>query len=284
METALIDLHTHSTASDGSDTPSQLLRLAEEKGLAAIALCDHDTISGLPEFLETKSSVEAVPGIEFSTLLFSKEIHILGLYVDHTCEELRAPLEHLRQKRLERNKLIIERLHAAGFPITEKDVAEYAAGESIGRPHIARVLVEKGCFESMQAVFEKCLKRGRPFYLPKDFLQPDEIIRLIHQAGGLAFWAHPLHERRGARAYIRKMLKKMMSFGLDGVEGYYSLFTEQHHALTLSVAEELGLPVSGGSDYHGKNQPTISLGTGGGNLQIPYTVLEKIKQYRTKQQ
>ncbi len=275
-----IDLHTHSTASDGSDSPAELIRLAEEKGLGAVALCDHDTVSGNAEFLAAAESspVEAVPGIEFSTLLFHKDVHILGLYIDHTCEALRQPLEHLRQKRLERNKQMIYRLRTAGFMISEEDVAAFAGGESIGRPHIARALVEKGYFETIQAAFAKCLKRGTPFYIPKDFLQPDEVIRLIHEAGGLAFWAHPLHERRGARAYIRKLLKQMIGWGLDGVEGYYSLFTEEHQALTQSVAAELGILVSGGSDYHGKNQPTISLGTGGGHLRIPYSVLEKIKE------
>ncbi len=279
----MIDLHTHSTASDGSDTPSELLKHAEETGLEAVALCDHDTVSGIAEFLETAKSgtVEAVPGIEFSTRLFHKDVHILGLLIDHTCEALRQPLDFLRQKRQERNGQILEKLRTGGFDISAEDVAAFAGGESVGRPHIARALVEKGYFETIQSAFAKCLKRNTPFYVQPQFLPPDEIIRLIHQAGGLAFWAHPLHERKGDRSYLRKMLKQMIGWGLDGVEGYYSLFTERQQAISQSVAEELGILISGGSDYHGKNQPSIRLGTGLGNLQIPYSVLEKIKSEKT---
>ena len=275
-----IDLHTHSTASDGSDTPVQLLKNAENAGLAAVALCDHDTVSGLEEFEKAAQYrfIEAIPGIEISTSLFKKEVHIVGLYIDRTCESLHAPLVQLRQERIIRNIQIIERLYNAGFKITEEDVAEFSKGESVGRPHIARALVKKGYFETVQSAFVKCLKRGAPFYLPRKFLTLEESIRIIHEAGGLAFWAHPMHERRGDRAFLRKFLKEMMRFGIDGVEGCYSLFTERQQAITQSVAGELGLLLSGGSDYHGTNQPTISLGTGAGNLYVPYEFLAKIKE------
>lgn len=274
-----IDLHTHSTASDGSDTPAKLLKNAESAGLAAVALCDHDTVSGLEEFEKAAESspLEAIPGVEISTMLFKKEVHIVGLYVDRKSEYIQAPLAQLRQNRIERNNKLIERLYNAGFRITPEDVAEFAQGESVGRPHIARALVKKGYFETVQAAFAKCLKRGTPFYIPRQFLPPDESIRIIHEAGGLAFWAHPMHERRGDRAFLRKFLKEMMQWGLDGVEGCYSLFTERQQAISQSVAEELGLLLSGGSDYHGSNQPTIALGTGLGNLHVPYSFLEKIK-------
>lgn len=274
-----IDLHTHSTASDGSDSPTKLLENAVSVGLSAVALCDHDTISGLEEFEQAAKEmpIEAIPGIEISTSLFSKEVHIVGLFVDRTSEHLNAPLALLRQNRDERNKKLIERLNSAGFEITHNDVAEFAQGESVGRPHIARALVKKGYFESVQSAFAKCLKRGTPFYIPRQYLPPDESIRIIHQAGGLAFWAHPMHDRRGDRAFLRKFLKELMRWGIDGVEGCYSLFTERQQAISQSVAAELGLLLSGGSDYHGSNQPTISLGIGMGNLHVPYEFLERIK-------
>lgn len=278
-----IDLHTHSTASDGGDTPQNLLNHAKEAGLKAIALTDHDTVFGIRPFLEYAAAIdmEAIPGIEISTFLFKKEIHILGLFIDDSAKSLLEPLAYLRQTRIDRNRKMMERLRSAGFLITDDDVNEFAQGDSIGRPHIARALVKKGYFETVQEAFAKCLKRGTPFYIPRNFLAPNQSIRIIREAGGLAFWAHPLHERRGDRAFLRKFLKQLMGWGLNGVEGYYSLFTERQHAITLSVAEELGLLVSGGSDYHGSNQPTISLGTGRGDLRIPYSVLEKIREYRT---
>ena len=279
-KTPLVDLHTHSTASDGSDSPSQLLKTAEEAGLAAVALCDHDTVSGLEEFetAAATSSVEAIPGIEISTQLFKKEVHIVGLFVNRNSTALLEPLQYLRQARLDRNRQVIERLRTAGFMITEEDVAEFAAGESIGRPHIARALVKKGYFEDIYGAFAKCLKRGTPFYVPRKYLSPEESIRLIHEAGGLAIWAHPMHERRGDRAFLRKFLKEMIPWGLDGLEGYYALFTERQQAIAQAVAGELDLAISGGSDYHGVNQPSISIGNGQGNLMIPCSVLDALKQ------
>lgn len=275
-----IDLHTHSTASDGSDTPSQLLKNAVSIGLSAVALCDHDTIAGLEEFEDAAKNmpIEAVPGVEISTMLFKKEVHIVGLFVDRKADCLKEPLALLRKNREERNDRLIERLYNAGFEITKDDVAEFAQGESVGRPHIARALVKKGYFENVQAAFAKCLKRGTPFYIPRQYLPPDESIHMIHQAGGLAFWAHPMHERRGDRSFLRKFLKEMMRWGIDGLEGCYSLFTERQQAISQLVAQELGLLLSGGSDYHGTNQPTISLGTGTGNLHVPYEFLDKIKE------
>lgn len=281
--TRLIDLHTHSTASDGSDSPRELLKNAVNAGLAAVALCDHDTISGLEEFENAAKeypSLEAVPGVELSTRLFKKEIHIVGLCIDRTCPALVEPLAYLRQSRLTRNKSIIERLQTAGFMITEDDVATFAQGESAGRPHIARTLVEKGYFENVQAAFIKCLKPGTPFYVGREFLPPEQCIQMIHDAGGLAIWAHPMHERRGDRAFLRKFLKQLIGWGLDGVETRYALFTERQQAITNSVAEELGLLKSGGSDYHGINQPTIRLGIGTGSLEVPYDFLTAIQERR----
>lgn len=276
-----IDLHTHSNASDGSDTPAALLKNANDAGLAAIALCDHDTVSGLEEFENAAKEypeLEAVPGVELSTRLFSKEVHIVGLYIDRTCPALAEPLSYLRQSRLTRNKRILERLQTAGFMVTEEDVSVFAQGESAGRPHIARALVEKGYFETVQQAFVKCLKPGTPFYVGREFLPPDQCIQMIHDAGGLAIWAHPMHERRGDRAFLRKFLKQMMGWGLDGMETRYALFTERQLAITNAVADELGLLKSGGSDYHGANQPTIQLGVGTGNLEVPYDFLAALKE------
>jgi len=279
-----IDLHTHSSASDGSDSPSLLVQNAIRCGLKAVALCDHDTVSGLAEFLSEakKQDFEAVPGIEISTRLFKKEIHIVGLFVNHTAPSLLEPLAYLKQTRIDRNRKMIGRLQNGGYQITEDDVARFAQGGSSGRPHIARALVEKGYFEDVHSAFVKCLKPGSPFYIPRDFLPPEQSIRIIHEAGGLAFWAHPMHERKGDRAFLKKFLRELIGWGLDGIEGYYALFTERQHGLTLAMAKELHLLVSGGSDYHGINQPSIQLGRGRGDLMIPYSVLQRIKDFRSK--
>ena len=283
--TRLIDLHTHSVASDGSDTPAILLKNARDAGLSAVALCDHDTVSGLEEFENAATAypdIEAIPGVELSTRLFKKEVHIVGLYVNRNCPALTEPLVFLRQSRLTRNKRIIELLRTAGYMISEDDVASFAQGESAGRPHIARALVAKGYFEDIQSAFTKCLKPNTPFYVGKEFLPPDQCIQIIHAAGGLAFWAHPMHERRGDRSFLRKFLKQLMGWGLDGLECRYALFTERQQAITNSVAEELNLLKSGGSDYHGQNQPTIHLGSGTGSLEVPYEYLEAIREHLKK--
>ncbi len=278
---SMIDLHMHSSASDGSDTPSELAEKCSRAGLKAAALSDHDTVSGVPEFLEAakKYAFEAIPGVEISTRLYDKELHMIGLFIDPTSGELEKALSKLRNGRLERNHLIIQKLRFAGYNIAEEDVFKAAKGESVGRPHIAQILVAKGYFKSVQDVFCTCLKKGAKFYVPRYYLNPSESIRVIHESGGIAIWAHPLHGARGERAYLRKFIRKLQPCGLDGMETYYSSFTGEQQRLALSQAAEFGLLCSGGSDYHGKNRPGTELGTGGGNLHVPYALVEKMHHF-----
>ncbi len=277
-----IDLHTHSTASDGSDTPSEIIQLAVQKNLAAVALCDHDTVSGIPEFLDAArgGETEAVPGLEISTCLYNHEVHIVGLFIDHECTELRELCTRMRRIREERNEKILYLLHTGGYEITAEDVAEFAVGESAGRPHMARALVKKGYFETVQQAFAKCLKRNTPFYVPRSsYVTQEEAIHAIHAAGGLAFWAHPLNSGSGTgRSKLKKFLKNMIAYGLDGLEGYYSLYTEYQQGLANAVAEEMGILVSGGSDYHGQSQPAVSMGSGLGKLAVPEEVFFRMKE------
>lgn len=274
-----IDLHTHSSASDGSDSPEMLLEKACGLGLSAIALCDHDTVSGLDEFLEAAGSrsITAVPGVEISTRLYQKELHIVGLFIHHRNGRLLEALESVRASREKRNKLMVAGLNAAGYDISYDEVAALAGGESVGRPHIAGLLIRKGYFQTFQDAFDHCLKRGTRTYVPRELMTPQEGIRLIHEAGGLAIWAHPIYRQTSERFFLRKFLKKLIAAGLDGVEAYYSMFSEEQRDLVCSVADELGLLISGGSDYHGTNQPGISLGSGCGNLKVPAFLLEKMK-------
>lgn len=282
---ATVDLHVHSTASDGTETPSALIAEAEAKGLAALALCDHETTAGLEEFEEaaTGKTVHAVPGIEIPSKLFQKEVHLLGLFIDPSADALREPLAYLHRTRMERNERLLKRLQDGGYGITADDVAAFSAGEIPGRPHFARALVQKGFFETVQEAFAKCLRQGTDFYVPRTFLPPADVIRMIRSSGGLAIWAHPIHTNRGGRAFLRKFLDQLSAWGLDGVEGYYPLFQKEYQKTVLSVAAERGLLVSGGSDYHGKNQPAIALGTGFGNWSVPAEVFESLeKAYRER--
>lgn len=275
----LIDLHTHSTASDGSETPARILRLAREQGLRAVALTDHDTVSGLPEFLSAaeQEPVEAIPGVELSTMLFSKELHIVGLFLHPETPELLHLLERMRSGRETRNREIILKLSAAGFDVSYEELLQEAGGESIGRPHIAALLLRKGYFKTMQDAFDQYLKRGCRCYVARALPEPAEAIRAIHAAGGLAIWAHPVSGQSGERAFARKMLRKLVPAGLDGAEVRYSMFSEHQTELMTELADAEGILKSGGSDFHGTNQPNIRIGCGCGSLAVPFDYLEAMR-------
>lgn len=278
----MIDLHVHSTASDGTETPSKLVEMAKNTGLSAIALTDHDTVSGVQEFLEAGqgSGMKVIPGVEISTWDRSKELHIVGLFIDPENRELVSFLESMRNERALRNRLIIHKLQTMGYSITEDEVSVVAGGESIGRPHIARVLVEKGYFEGIQDVFDTLLKRGKRGYIARSLKRPPAVCQLIHDAGGVAIWAHPVSgQHSGERAYIKKMLKGLIPAGLDGIETMYTTFNRNQTALLDELAETNGLLRSGGSDYHGYTRPFTKLGTGGGCLSVPDSFLETIETY-----
>ena len=275
-----IDLHSHSTASDGSFSPSELVAKAEEIGLSALALTDHDTVSGIPEFIEAASKnkvVETIPGVEVSVEFMGKEVHIVGLFIDYTSESLLEMLSEIRNHRNQRNELIIAKLQGMGFEITLQELLDIAGGESIGRPLLAKILIEKGYFTEVQEVFDKCLKRGAPAYCARVLPSPDKAIREIHNAGGVAVWAHPLYRTANDRAYLRKVLRELTKFGIDAMEGYYSSFSEGQTRAVHDVAEEFSLLISGGSDFHGTNQKGIELGKGYGSLVVPYELLEKLR-------
>ena len=276
----MIDFHTHSTASDGSDSPSALLHAAVRQGLTAVALTDHDTVSGLAEFLDAArgQSIVAVPGVELSTMLYHKEIHILGLFIDPASAALNAFLEAARENRNLRNRTMLEKLNAIGYEITLEELSLKARGESIGRPHVAEVLVEKGYFHDVQEAFDRCLKRGARAYTPRQLPPPAECIAAIHAAGGLAFWAHPVHGVRSERAMVRRFLKVLVPAGLDGIEAYYSIFTPAQSAMLEDMAREFQILRTGGTDYHGSVHAGIQLGTGCGVLNVPDELLDAIRR------
>jgi 3',5'-nucleoside bisphosphate phosphatase len=276
-----IDLHIHSTASDGTCSPSELIDLAEKLDLAAVALTDHDTVAGLPEFMEKaeSSSVTAVPGVEVAVNWNYKELHILGLWVQKDCSELNILLKEIRDNRHARNDKIIGRLQENGYNIAIDEVKEAAGGESVGRPHLAAILVKKGYFKTIKDVFSTCLARGGTGYVGRILPDIETAISTIHKAGGITFWAHPVHRSRSNTKDILSDLKHFKSLGLDGIEGYYSEFSKAQHEMLLKYAKDLNMAVCGGSDFHGGNQPDILLGKGRGNLSVPESVYDDLCKY-----
>ena len=278
-----MDLHTHSTASDGTDAPARVLELAAGLGLKAVALTDHDTVAGLEEFIaagKRHPEIEAVPGVEISCSYSCREIHLVGLFVDHRSVELTNFLEQRREDRVRRNREMMERLRSLGFELSWDD-PEFSAGENgnIGRPHFARALMRRYGFSSLAVVFEKLLGHSRPAFVPRQLPNPAAAIAAVHAAGGVAVWAHPIYRERAERAWLRRGLRRFSEWGLDAVEGYYSQFGPNETALVKELAALYGAAISGGSDYHGGNS-TVALGTGAGGLRVPAELLTELKRKR----
>lgn len=278
MLARFVDLHTHSNCSDGSMSPAELVIHAAEHGVAAIALTDHDTLSGVKEAVAQGrvSGVEVVPGIEFSARSETLT-HILGYYIDVNSSEIISILDEVIENRRERNFVTAKLLRDIGFDVTVEEAAKLATGGIIGRAHYAKLLMDKGYTESVKEGFEKYLAAGRPAYFSNQKLEAKRIIEAIHGAGGVAFLAHPHQMKMGDR--LEDYVKELVSYGLDGIEGYYSEYDEAMQNEYCSLAKRYGLMLSGGTDFHGLMKPHISIGTGiEGNVCVPYSVLEKIKE------
>ena len=276
----MIDLHTHSTASDGTYSPAELVRLARETGLFALALTDHDTVEGLPQALAAaeEHGIRFVPGVEISVRFEGPgHCHILGYFVDPHSSSLRETLGLLQKARRERNRLMVERLQALGVDLTLEEVAARAGGGEIGRPHFAALLVEKGVVRSVEEAFERYLRKGAPAYVPKARLAPEEAFSAIRTAGGLPVLAHPVHLKLSAEELTRYVagLKEM---GLEGLEAYYTDHSREFTTLCLELARRYDLVPTGGSDFHGHNKPDIKLGRGFGNLSVPDECYRRLRE------
>ena len=275
-----IDLHTHSNKSDGSMTPSELVRHAKENGLYAVALSDHDGIDGVQEALDTGAEIgmEVVPAVELSAQSRT-ETHILGYYIDIYNPTLVSTLEEAKIMRQKRNVDTAEKLQAYGFDITLEDAAKFAGSKMLARAHFAKAMVEKGYAESVQDAFDRYLSNGKPCYSSMQLLTDKECVKLINTAGGLAFCAH-LHLTRKPDDELYAFLKELKEAGLCGIEGYYTDYTPEMEQKYRSMAKELGLEISGGTDFHGAMKPHITIGKGRGNMAIPYSLLERIKEVK----
>lgn len=275
----LCDLHTHSYYSDGTCSPEQLLRLARELGLSAIALTDHNTVAGLPEFLAAGEGypVEAIPGIEFTAEFEGEEVHILGLYLKpEYFQQLEEVMEKVRARKAKSERELTERLQEKGMDISYDALSAATPGGNINRAHIAAEMVRKGYVSSSKEAFSTWLSPSFGLYTPAKRPDAFDVIRLIRSMGAVAVLAHPFLSLKEGR--LRKFLPQAVQCGLDGMETIYSKYDPQTTALAERVAAEFGLLPSGGSDFHGDNKPDICMGTGRGELRIPAQVQEALRQ------
>ncbi|HTY08135.1 MAG TPA: PHP domain-containing protein [Candidatus Edwardsbacteria bacterium] len=268
---AYVDLHLHTVASDGTLTPEQLVDYASSKGYKAIAVTDHDSWEsiGATAALGSRVGLEVIPGIELSTTIDEREIHILGYFIAHHDRVFQAQVAHFKQARLERAQRMVEKLSAMGVHIEMQRVLQIAGGGSLGRPHVARALLEQGYVGSIDEAFSRYIGAGCPAYVAKDFLSPAESFRLIHDAGGLAFFAHPGIE--GAD----DLIDGFAASGLDGLEVWHAKHTATQAKHYLELATRKKLLVSGGSDFHGEG-----MGSSGSRcpVRVPYEVVERMKE------
>jgi 3',5'-nucleoside bisphosphate phosphatase len=249
-----IDLHMHSTASDGGLRVEELMKVVAGVGLKTIALTDHDTTDGLDTAIEMgrSSGIEVIPGIELSADA-GGEVHVLGYFLDYKNPQFQQRLEVFREQRLGRGEAMVKNLRQMGFDITWEQVLEIAGGGSVGRPHIAQALRDTGYVATINEAFEKYLYTGGPAYVEREKVTPAEAVRLIRSVGGLAVLAHP--------TYVKEpelVLAEMAQAGLTGIECYYGHYDDATIAKILGLADQYNLVPTGGSDFHGRddNDPT----------------------------
>ena len=277
----MIDLHSHSTASDGSDSPAALVALAGAVGLSALALTDHDTVEGLAEARAAAegAGVRLVQGCELSCEVGPATMHLLVYFLADAPGPLQDRLVGLQAARADRNRRIVSVLRDHGLDVTLEEILDEAGGGSVGRPHVAGVLLRKGYVTSVQEAFDVWLAKGRPAYLDRDRLLPAEAIALAHASGAVAVLAHPtsLGFEPGE---LQRFVADLVADGLDGMECEYGRYDPELRAGLRSVAGRLGLAVTGGSDYHGRYKPDIALGTALGDLNVPDGLLDALEARR----
>jgi hypothetical protein len=280
-----IDLHTHSNASDGSFPPREVVRLAKERGLKALALTDHDTIDGLAEAVAAgrEFGVEVIPGVEISARHPSGSIHILGYFLDYESELLAQRLAVLKQARKDRNPQIIDKLNKLGIPVTMEQVEAISGGGQVGRPHIAQALYQSGYVQSFQEAFDIYLGNDGLAYVSKFRFSPEEATAMIRDANGIPVLAHPFTLGLHTSETLRPVLKELRDLGLAGLECYYPEHSFGQEALYLYLARELGLLITGGSDFHGDNKPEVSLGRITCQPLLVYDLVVAMKQWREKE-
>ncbi len=276
---ARIDLHLHTRYSDGSLTPAEVVDLAHQAGVTAMAITDHDIVDGIPHAMEaaTKLAIEVIPGVELSSCFNEQELHVLGYFFDWQNPTFLENLVQQRRSRQIRNPQTIECLKALGLELSEDEVKAKAGSDSIGRPHIAQVLVDKGYVRDIQEAFDRYLKEGAPAYVPRTLADTRDVITWIRNAGGVPVLAHPTWTRcQGDSLY--RLCACLKEAGLLGLEVFYSSHNRRQTSQYLELAKQLDLLVTGGSDFHGAANPAIQVGRGKGNLKVPAALLEPLRR------
>lgn len=273
-----VDLHIHTAASDSDLSPSVTVQKAIEAGLSAIAITDHDTVSGYEEAVETaaEQGIEIIPGIEFSTK-YGGRVHILGYYIDPDNAELKQALKGIISDRDHRNEICVQLLRQDGISITYDQMKEHF-GEVIGKPHFADILVQNGICSSIEEGFTKFLNKGMKYFVPRRTIPVETCINLIRGAGGVAVLAHPF-EYSYSKISLPDLLEKCIEFGVEGLECRHSSHSAGEMAYLETLADEYGLLKTGGSDFHGGVKPNVNIGNGNGIVSVPYRWLEELQDH-----
>jgi len=283
----MIDLHTHSDKSDGSLSPSALIDHAAEKGLSAIALTDHDTTDGLDEAIArgkeicASAKIEVIPGIEFSTEYEKKDVHIVGLYIDHKDPAFQKYLQDFVASRINRNIKMCNKLRdEAGIDISLEKLQKEFPGAVITRAHYARYLLSHGYIKNLSEAFERYIGDNCKYFIPREKVTPLQAVQLILKAKGIPVLAHPILYHLN-RERLDRLTSSLKEAGLIGIEAIYSTYEPAEEREIRELARKYDLCISGGSDFHGACKPGLELGTGYGHLYVPDEVLEKLKQHLT---
>lgn len=271
------DLHTHSVFSDGTYTPAQLLEEAESRNLSAIALTDHNTVAGLPDFLTAAKgkAVEAIPGVEFSTDYEGTELHILALYLKQEYFSQVTELMAQYHRRKEQSNIdLVEKLNQAGYQISYDKIKSSTPEGQVNRALIAAELTEKGYTASVKEAFEQLLRQKCGYYTPPQRFTPEEMLGIIRDLGAVSVLAHPYLNLKEEQLY--QFLSQAKSWGLQGMEVHYSTYDEATTRAATAMADKFDLLYSGGSDFHGRNKPDIQMAVGRGELFVPSIWAKKI--------
>lgn len=277
----LIDLHVHSTASDGSMTPKELVDYAIEKELSAFALTDHDNINGISQALEVAkgTDLQVIPGVELSSKYFTNDVHIVGLFIPYDNPEFQKDLSKFQNSRDDRNEKMILKFQEAGFDISMEQLTRKFPGTTIARPHFARYFVEKGYASSIDHAFSQFLGDHTKYFIPKETVSPFDAVQMILKYNGIPILAHPLIYHMG-KDELEKLIQALKEVGLMGIEAIYSSNHGNDEAYVRSLAKKYGLLLSGGTDFHGSTKPDIDLGSGYGGLKVPYDFLVQLEEAR----
>ena len=279
----MIDLHTHSTCSDGSFTPEELVAHAKKTNLRAIALTDHDSVSGIRQFIEAGRGMKlkTLGGLEISLEHNNSSLHLLGYLTDNENEKLCDALLQIRDGRNERNRRIVAKLQETGAKITMEEVEAEAGGEVVGRPHFAKVLVRNGAVMTRQEAFDVYLARGAKAYVERFRLSVKEGVGLVREAGGVPVLAHPNMCGCNDNAELHQLLIDLIDGGLLGIEVWHSNHSDEETAQFLQLAKEFDLIATGGSDFHGAMNPGVALGYGKGQLRVPDEAADRLLEATT---